>query len=710
MTGKAKTPSELRSRTRWNASLPLIVLALLFTLNVFAADPEVRLTIQGRDANGAALLQLSGNIPGTYRLEASADLRTWQPVATNLLANSPLVFTDATGVGAARRFYRAVLLDALAYQPGTVLLRFKSEANVAAMDDLMFALQMDVTEEILTPAMEASECPAILCAHTELSVPDAVALLNAHPAIEFAEPNYLLTHAAASNDPKFTDGSLWGMYGDASSPANAFGSQAAEAWAAGHTGSRQVYVGVIDEGLQFQHPDLAANVWTNPFDPPNGRDDDGNGLVDDVHGWDFFYNDSSVFDGSASSPSIDAHGTHVAGTIGGVGGNGQGVAGVNWQVTMISGKFLGPGGGYIADAIKAVDYFTDLKRRHGLNIVALNNSWGGGGYSRGLHESILRAAKVNILFIAAAGNSANNNDAAASYPSGYDTTQGTPGEGGAGYDAVIAVAAITSSGAMASFSSFGARTVDLGAPGVGVWSSVPWLTYASYSGTSMATPHVTGAAALYASTHPGASAGEIRSALLGSTLPTPSLAGKCVTGGRLNLSTVIQSPPPPVAPPTAPSALDATFSADFNVVFLSWQDNSTNETAFRIERSYDGVTFTTLATLAANATFFADDTFTWNTRYHYRVKALRGSAESAPSNVDAVTTPAPPRFLYVDATYTGDQPDGSERRPFPTVTQAHSVAVDGGILRIRANTYRERPMLTKRVKLEPLGGTVRLGL
>jgi subtilisin family serine protease len=357
----------------------------------------------------------------------------------------------------------------------------------------------------------------------------AIAQLEQDPAVEYAEPNWVLTKAATSNDPYFTGGSLWGMYGDGTSPANQFGSQAGEAWAANHTGSSNVYVGIIDEGFQTTHPDLNDNVWTNPFDPANGADDDGNGYVDDVNGWDFFSKNNSVYDGGTSG-SADDHGTHVAGTIGGEGANGAGVAGVNWDVTLISGKFLGPNGGYTSDAVKAVDYFTDLKVRHGLNLIATNNSWGGGGYSQALADAITRGARQNILFIAAAGNSKADTDRRASYPSNYNTTSG------AGYDAVISVAAIASNGTKPRWSNYGATTVDLGAPGDGIWSTLPYNRYGSYSGTSMATPHVTGGAALYASTHPGATAAQTRSAILSSVVPTSSMAGKTATGGRLNVS------------------------------------------------------------------------------------------------------------------------------------------------------------------------------
>ena len=357
----------------------------------------------------------------------------------------------------------------------------------------------------------------------------AIAELTSDPSVAYAEPNWVYTTGATSADPYYTNGSLWGMYGDATTPANQYGSQAGQAWAAGKTGSKSVYFGVIDEGIQYTHPDLTGQVWTNPFDSANGVDDDGNGYVDDVNGWDFANNDSSIYDGGTKG-RLDDHGTHVSGTIGAKANNSQGVVGVNWDVTLISGKFLGRNGGTTANAIRAVDYLTDLKTRHGLNIVATNNSWGGGGFSQALADAIGRAAKQNILFIAAAGNSGTDNDSAPSYPANYDTTPA------AGYDSVIAVAAITSTGGLATFSQFGAKTVDLGAPGVGIWSTTAYNGYSSYSGTSMATPHVTGAAALYASTHPNSSAATIKSAILNAAVPTASLNGKTVTGGRLNVS------------------------------------------------------------------------------------------------------------------------------------------------------------------------------
>jgi subtilisin family serine protease len=415
--------------------------------------------------------------------------------------------------------------------PNEIIVKFKEGTDVSKKALVIEKLGAKLKEKILTKMMEKQgDKEGIELISISGTVDNALGKAKNMAEIEYAEPNYIYQHFATSNDTYYTNGLLWGMYGSSTTPTNQYGSQAGAAWAAGHTGANTVYVGIIDEGYMYTHEDLAANAGTNPGEiAGNGIDDDNNGYKDDVYGWDFDGNNNTVFDGVG-----DDHGTHVAGTIGGVGGNGKGVAGVCWSVKLLDAKFLGNNGGTTANAIKAVDYFTNLKIK-GLNIVATNNSWGGGGFSQALKDAIDRADAAGILFIAAAGNSGTNNDATPSYPSGYTSAN------------IIAVAATTSTGGLASFSQYGATTVDLGAPGSGIYSSVPVSTrvknkttitsgYASYSGTSMATPHVTGAAALYASTHPGATAAQIKAAILNSAIATPSLAGKCVTGGRLNVS------------------------------------------------------------------------------------------------------------------------------------------------------------------------------
>ncbi|QIL76098.1 S8 family peptidase [Hymenobacter sp. HDW8] len=409
------------------------------------------------------------------------------------------------------------------YVANELLVKFKPGLSAEAKANALARISGKVSEKILTKAMErAGEKEGLMVVHTPLQALEAMSKMKGGPEIEFAEPNYIYQHAAATNDTYVANGSLWGIDG------NLFGSRASTAWAAGHTGSANVVIGIIDEGVQFDHPDLVGQVWTNPYDKADGVDNDGNGYIDDIHGWDFDGNDNSVYDGTTRG-SMDDHGTHVAGTIGAKANNSAGVAGVNWNVTMISTKFLGRRGGTTANAVKAVDYLNDLKDRHGLNIVASNNSWGGGGFSQALSDAVDRANTRNILFIAAAGNGGSdgvgdNNDAVASFPSNLPQAN------------VIAVAAITSTGGLSSFSNYGATTVDIGAPGSGIWSSTAYNTYSSYNGTSMATPHVSGGAALYAAAHPGSTAAQIKAAILSSATATPSLAGKTVTGGRLNVS------------------------------------------------------------------------------------------------------------------------------------------------------------------------------
>ena len=408
-----------------------------------------------------------------------------------------------------------------------ILVKFKEGTSTAARTVALSRVNGTVVEKILTHAMKNSgDNEGITLVKTPLAALDALSRIKGSAEIEFAEPNWIYTVDATSNDPYYTNGSLWGMYGDATSPANQYGSQAGEAWAAGHTGSSTVWIGIIDEGYMYTHEDLAGNAGKNPGEiAGDGVDNDGNGYIDDVYGWDFDGNNNTVFDGTS-----DDHGTHVAGTIGAVGGNSKGVAGVCWTVKLMNAKFLGKRGGTTANAIKAVDYFTDLKTRHGINLVATNNSWGGGGFSQALQDAIERANNAGILFIAAAGNNGADTETSTSYPSGYPNAN------------IIAVASITNTGTLSSFSNYAATKVDLGAPGSGIYSCLPKSSkgkivsgYGSYSGTSMATPHVTGAAALYASTHNGATASQIKSGILGSVIATSSLSGKCSTGGRLNV-------------------------------------------------------------------------------------------------------------------------------------------------------------------------------
>jgi subtilisin family serine protease/PKD repeat protein len=355
------------------------------------------------------------------------------------------------------------------------------------------------------------------------SAKQAMERLARHPLVEAVEPNYIVRALVTPNDPRF--GELWGLQniGQTGGAGDA-DIDAPEAWNT-VTGSSAVVTAVIDTGVDYNHPDLAANMWTNPGEiPGNGIDDDGNGYVDDVHGYDFYNNDGNPFDDHG-------HGTHVAGTIAAVGDNGVGVAGVSWAARIMAVKFLGPdGSGFISGAISAVLYAADMGAR------VMNNSWGGGGFSQALQDAITAALEVDALFVAAAGNSASDNDAFPNYPSNYDVAN------------VLAVAATDHLDAKASFSSYGAATVDLGAPGVNILSSVPSSGaaccsdpsgYRLLNGTSMATPHVSGAATLLLAQDPSRTAIGLKNLLMATADPIPALAGITVTGGRLNIANAV---------------------------------------------------------------------------------------------------------------------------------------------------------------------------
>ena len=433
-----------------------------------------------------------------------------------------------------------------------ILVQFESDATPEMRAQIRPAGSV-LAETIHTAMMQRSGAGVIekITLDANMTVEQAVDYFSRQDGVLAAEPNYVYDIAAISNDTYYTNGSLWGMYSrDAALtpgvPSNTFGSQAEKAWDNNQLGSSNVYVGIIDTGIQYTHPDLVDNMWTNPFDPVDGIDNDGNGYIDDVHGWDFSNNDSSVYDNATD----DSHGTHVAGTIGGTGGNGQGVAGVNWDVSMISLRIFYPFS--MDQTVKAYDYLTDLKLRHGLDVVASSNSWRGYSYSAILHAAINRGAKADILMIGAAGNETINNDVQPPYPASLSTlnnavdpTTGNILETAADYDGVIAVASIQSDGAISGFSNYGATSVDIGAPGSGIYSSLPTNTYGSYDGTSMATPHVSGAAALYKSVYPTATAEEVKQALLDGARPTASLNGKVVTNGRLDVVSSLSIAPLP---------------------------------------------------------------------------------------------------------------------------------------------------------------------
>ncbi|MBM3883098.1 MAG: peptidase S8 [Verrucomicrobia bacterium] len=545
------------------------------------------------------------------------------------------------------------------HAPGEVLVQFRNTVTQAEANEVFRRGGLGLLKHIRTPAMADRGHIGVVRALTALPVPVAVQLLNQLPGVEFAEPNWVATRQAESNDPFYADplspGPLWGMFGDdLSSPigpagsTTIYGTQAEKAWAAGFTGSSEVLVGIVDGGLQLDHPDLAANIWTNPDEiPGNGIDDDGNGYVDDVHGWNAYDNNGDV---RHVDDVTDTHGTHVAGTIGAVGGNGLGVAGVNWNVKLVAGKMFGAG--YYSDAIEAIDYLTSLKTRKGLDVVVVNHSWGGSSFSQALLDAFNRAAQAGILSVASAGNEAADTDASPRYPTGFDTTPV------AGYDAIVSVAAISRQGGKSSFSNYGRHSVDLGAPGgervnvndpslrdpdYEIVSTVPPSSYGYKRGTSMAAPHVTGAIALYAAAYPQASAEQIRYDLLVTGVrPLAGLQGVTVTGGTLDIWTMVDpnyAPPSLPTKPTAPSNLTATALSIGKGASLSWLDRSANESGFTIERRTTSTSpWLIVATVNPNTTKYTDATAARRTSYTYRVRAINVAGSSTYSNAVTVKT------------------------------------------------------------------------
>lgn len=282
-------------------------------------------------------------------------------------------------------------------------------------------------------------------------------------------------------------------------------------------GSYDVVVAVSDTGVAYNHSDLRAQMWTNTRETPgNGVDDDGNGHIDDVRGWDFVGKDNDPAD-------EQGHGTHVAGIIGAEGNNSVGISGINWRVTIMPVRFLDASGR--GDTLAGVETIL-YAAKNGAHII--NASWGSTSGSSALFDAIKFAHDKGVLFVAAAGNSTTDNDSRAHYPSSYDVPN------------VIAVAATEQGSGLAYFSNFGAADVDLGAPGSGINATYPPDTYRSLSGTSMASPLVAGIAALIVSQNSSLSVVALRNAVFNAVVARSSLAGKTATGGEANAALAIE--------------------------------------------------------------------------------------------------------------------------------------------------------------------------
>ncbi len=469
------------------------------------------------------------------------------------------------------------------YASDSLLVKFKADTPAADKANARAAVQGQLAREYsIVPGLENLRLPV-----GAIGVEKAIDILSHLPSVEYAEPDYVVFAIKSPDDPYFANGTLWGM-NKISAPT---------AWDT-TTGSASVVVADIDTGIDYNHPDLKANVWPDK-------------------GWNFITNSPDPYDDNG-------HGTHTAGTIGAVGNNGIGVVGVNWNVEIMALKFLNrSGSGYTSDAIAALEYAVDK------GVKVSNNSWGASGFDKPLCDAIASVADRH-LFIAAAGNSSADVDSTDFSPAVCPSAN------------VITVAATDRYDALAYFSNYGATTVDLAAPGVSILSTYPRNRYAYMDGTSMAAPHVAGVAALLWSVNPNLSVAQVKSAILDNVDKVGGLSGKVLTGGRLNAAAAVGSvAPPPSGTPAAPTGLSAT-AISTSQINLSWADNATNETGYYVERC-QGATcsnFTQIDVLGANATSYNNTGLTANTTYNYRVRAYNASGNSGYSNTAGATTQA----------------------------------------------------------------------
>ncbi|MCW5755380.1 MAG: S8 family serine peptidase [Phycisphaeraceae bacterium] len=414
----------------------------------------------------------------------------------------------------------------LQYSPTNIFVHFAPEVTDRMREQLLEPVGGRI---VLTYTL----VPGLVLVAPEVDVEHAVQVLAGLPGIEYAEFDWVCRTAGVPNDPSF--GLLWGMHNTGQVIGGSTGIvdadiDAPEGWDI-FTGDPNFAIAVIDTGVLWSHPDLAQNIWTNPGEiAGNGIDDDGNGYIDDIRGWDFYDNDNNPTDPSS-------HGTHVAGTIGAVGNNGIGVTGVAWRCKIVPLRFLGPNGGFTSDAILAVQYCTTK------GIKVSNNSWGGGGYSTALFNAINASQSVGHIFVCAAGNDNVNIDSSPRYPASYTSSN------------LIAVAATTNRDARSGFSNYGVTSVDLGAPGTNIYSTVLSNGYGYKSGTSMASPHVAGVVAMVYAQNPTWTWTQVRNRVFSTVRPTNAMNGRTVTGGVVNLAAALMPAvnTPPVVTITSPA-------------------------------------------------------------------------------------------------------------------------------------------------------------
>lgn len=498
-----------------------------------------------------------------------------------------------------------------------------------------------------------------------LTVEEAIDRFKDDSAIEYIEPDYkvyaiensISRAQIAPDDPIYS--SMWALNNTGQEGGKADADiDAPEAWET-TTGDGSVIIAVIDSGIDYEHPELVENIWSNEGEIlGNDIDDDNNGYVDDIRGYDFFNDDSDPADD-------EGHGTHVAGTIAAKGNNTLGVTGVVWNAQLMAIKFLDTNGeGYTSGAIAAIQYATAMGAR------VINNSWGGGEYSQALFDAIQASSQTGVLFVAAAGNESSNNNNVPYYPSGYDI------------DNIISVAASNRYDQLAELSNYGNKSVDLAAPGQGIVSTTRLGDYATMSGTSMAAPHVSGVAALVWSVDPDLDYQQVRDRVLFSSDNIPALQEVTITGARLNAQKALEGPD--TTPPAAISDLSVTNSTG-NRITLKWtapgEDGKEGRAAgYDIRYSTSEITETSFDSAdkfpnsldpvtSGSSEYVEIDGLDFSTNYYFAVKAFdKLGNKSSISNIPSAKTPGPPVFSITPDTLRDSLKVEGSRKKVVTIT------------------------------------------
>jgi subtilisin family serine protease len=483
----------------------------------------------------------------------------------------------------------------LEYKPDELIIKYKKPLN---------QLQAQTIKDIKELKIKVIKLPK----GTDLK--KAIEYYKSLPEVEYVEPNYIIKKAdTVPNDPYYSQ--QWGL--------RIIGMEKVWDYC---KGDRNTVVAVIDTGIDLNHEDLKDNIWKNTKEIcDNGIDDDNNGYVDDCYGWNFVSNNNNVNDD-------DGHGSHIAGIIGAVTNNSTGVAGVNWNVQLMPLKILDANGnGNLLSFINAIKYAVD----NGAKVINASLGYPDSctvlDESQALKDAISYANSKGVLVVTAAGNYGCNNDVYSLYPANIKLPN------------VIAVASTDQNGNLSSFSNYGLKSVHIAAPGEGIYSTYMNNSYKSLSGTSMATPFVTGSVALLLSCRQDLDYLKIKEVLLSSVNLSESLSNKTISGGYLDIYQAFTTQSTNIKP-VRPTLINLSLSSNNISVILSWQNNSSIQDSVIIQRSEDsGKTWSTIATLSSTATSYTDTNVSQGKSYNYRVIAKAGTLESIPSNVMSVNIP-----------------------------------------------------------------------